>query len=353
MNASASDPYLHDFWYVAAHGAEIARGKTLARTLLGQQILLGRDNEGAVFALRDFCPHRGMPLRYGTFNGCEIECCYHGWRFATNGQCTSVPSLAPDEKVDIARIKTPSYPCREINGVIWVYMAQPGVRSTEIETQPWAMPMSEDARFYHVDSVTFPCGIDHAIIGLMDPSHGPFVHASWWWRSARSMHVKRKPFAPVAHGFRMLSHKPSSNSRAYKILVGGEVKTEITFQLPGIRVEHIQMGEKHRIVLLTALTPISENETRLHQYLFTTLPLLNALRPLLKPFGKAFIRQDLEIVRKQQEGLSSDHPALMLLGNADQQALWYYKLKREWLESRAEQRAFENRLPEKVLEWRS
>ena len=30
-----------------------------------------------------------------------------------------------------------------------------------------------------------PCNVDHGIIGLMDPAHGPFVHQAWWWRSAR------------------------------------------------------------------------------------------------------------------------------------------------------------------------
>ena len=28
-----------------------------------------------------------------------------------------------------------------------------------------------------------PCSVDHGIIGLMDPAHGPFVHQAWWWRS--------------------------------------------------------------------------------------------------------------------------------------------------------------------------
>src|SRR5688572_26152129 len=99
----AETPLLHNLWYVAAPSQQVKRGKTVAITLLGQQVLLGRDNDGEVFALRDFCPHRGMPLRYGSFDGKTIECCYHGWCFNTKGQCTEIPSLTPEDNADITR----------------------------------------------------------------------------------------------------------------------------------------------------------------------------------------------------------------------------------------------------------
>jgi phenylpropionate dioxygenase-like ring-hydroxylating dioxygenase large terminal subunit len=342
---------LYHFWYVASPGGKIKPGAMVPITLLGQQLILGRTSSGEVFALRDFCPHRGMPLRYGSFDGNEIECCYHGWCFGSDGVCTKIPSLAPGDKTDISRIKAMRYPCREVEGNIWVYVPAPGGRLPEMLPEIPVTPGPTGKKIYWVDSVRFPCHIDHAVIGLMDPSHGPFVHASWWWRTRRSMHLKEKKFAPVGQGFRMLSHAPSSNSRAYKIL-GGKPETEITFQLPGLRTEHITVGE-HHIVLLTALTPIDETATQLHQFMYTTIPLLNWIRPVLKPFGKAFIRQDLETVTKQMKGLRGDHPSLMLLGDADQQALWYYKLKKDCLASQQQNTPFENRLSEKTLRWYS
>lgn len=342
---------LYNLWYIAAPSAQVKRGKTVAITLLGQQVLLGRGSDGEVFALRDFCPHRGMPLSYGNFDGKVIECCYHGWCFDTKGQCTEIPSLVPEDNVDIARIKARAYPCREQDGAIWVYVPAPKTRAPEALPEIPSSPTPLSHPYSWVDSVLFPCDIDHAVIGLMDPSHGPFVHASWWWRTKRSMHQKQKQFAPFGLGFKMVSHKPSSNSRAYKIL-GGERTTEICFQLPGLRTEHITIG-RHHIVLLTALTPIDENNTMLHQFMYSTMPALNWLKPILSLFGKAFIRQDLDVVIKQQEGLTGDHPALMLLGDADAQALWYFKLKKDYLEAQAAGQAFENRVPEKVLRWRS
>lgn len=347
----AATELLRNFWYVATPSGQLARGKTMPVTILGEHILLGRDNKGHVFALKDFCPHRGIPLRYGSFDGCEVECCYHGWRFNTQGTCTSVPSLTSDSTQDISKIKTGTYPTAEADGVVWIYMA------TSAKLQPTlpppVMPAAIPGGFKVIDSVHMPCNVDHAVIGLMDPSHGPFVHKSWWWRTKKSMHEKAKQFAPREFGFRMVSHKPSSNSRAYRILGGaGERKTEIAFQLPGLRTEHITIGAK-TVVLLTALTPIDERHTVLHQFFYTNIGLMNALLPLLKLFGKAFIAQDVKVVKMQMEGLQEGHPPLMLLGDADAQALWYFRLKKEALAATAESRAFENPLKERVLRWRS
>ena len=343
--------FLYNLWYIAAPGIQVPKGATLAKTILGQDVLLGRDKNGMVFALRDFCPHRGIPLRYGKFDGENVECCYHGWCFNTAGQCTKIPSLLPDDTTDISRIKTPSYPCHEVDGNIWVFIPPPKTKPPEQLPDVPSAPVAMRAGYFHVDSVVFPCALDHAVIGLMDPSHGPFVHASWWWRSRRSMHVKQKQFAPHGLGFQMVRHAPSSNSRAYKIL-GGQRSTEITFQLPGLRTEHIMIGDRH-VVLLTALTPIDEQHTELHQFMYTDIGFINALRPLLTRFGKAFIRQDLDIVIKQQEGLKGGNPTLMLLGDSDAQALWYYKLKKDYLESQANGMPFVNRIPEKLLRWQS
>lgn len=339
---------LRNFWYVAAPAGDLARGKTKPLTILGEQILFGRDKDGRVFALKDFCPHRGMPLRYGNFDGCEVECCYHGWKFNTQGTCTSIPSLI-EEKTDISKIKTGTYPCHEADGLIWVYMSENAKLQPTLP--PPTMPGTIAGGFKHIETVHFPCNIDHAVIGLMDPSHGPFVHQSWWWRTQKSMHEKSKQFAPREFGFKMVSHKPSSNSRAYKIL-GGDRQTEIAFQLPGLRTEHITIGKKE-IVLLTALTPVDDRNTVLHQFFYSNIGFVNALLPILKPFGKAFIQQDLKVVKMQQEGLQPGHPPLMLMGDADAQALWYFRLKKEYLASLSDNRPFENPLKERTLRWRS
>src|SRR3989344_5891690 len=93
-------------------------------------------------------------------------------------------------------------------------------------------------------------------------------------------------FGAVSFGFRMKRHEPSKNSKAYKIL-GGEPTTEITFTLPGTRVEHIQVGTKS-FFSMTALMPISENRTQVIQMAFWNIPWLNLAKPLVTSFGHHF-----------------------------------------------------------------
>src|SRR5947209_20414383 len=95
-------------------------------------------------------------------------------------------------------------------------------------------------------SCELPSHIDHGIIGLMDPAHGPFVHQSWFWRSKRSIHEKAKQFEPIPNGFRMSRHEPSSNSAPYQLLTrmtGAPVTTTIDFILPNMRTEEIRSGK--------------------------------------------------------------------------------------------------------------
>ncbi|HEY1795719.1 MAG TPA: aromatic ring-hydroxylating dioxygenase subunit alpha [Stellaceae bacterium] len=338
---------LREAWYYAAPTRSVRRGRLFARVMLGEPIVLGRAADGTPFALRDICPHRGMPLSAGTFDGCEIECCYHGWRFATDGACTTIPSIASEQKIDRGPLAVPRYKAREVQGNIWVYLGAAPETAPDI---PVIEGFASDATPGIVEQVAFAASIDDAVVGLMDPAHGPFVHRAWWWRGRHSIHEKAKPFVPSPWGFTMARHAPSSNSRAYKIL-GGGTDTEIAFRLPSVRVEHIRAG-RHAVCNLTAITPIDDKTSEINHCIYWTAPWLGALKPLALPFVRAFLRQDRDIMEKQQTGLRYN-PTLSLIDDADTQARWYYRLKREYRRALAEGRRFENPVEAKTLRWRS
>jgi phenylpropionate dioxygenase-like ring-hydroxylating dioxygenase large terminal subunit len=184
----------------------------------------------------------------------------------------------------------------------------------------------------------------------MDPAHGPFVHRAWWWRSRRSVHEKTKAFAPSPWGFTMSRHAPSSNSRAYRLL-GGAPETEIAFRLPSVRIEQIRTG-RHRVTNLTALTPIDDAVTEVNHCVYWNAPWLSMMKPLLRPYVRAFLRQDRDIMEMQQQGLRYG-PVLSLIDDADTQARWYYRLKQEYRRARAEARPFDNPVKPRTLRWRS
>ncbi len=337
---------LREMWYYAIPADRLKPGRTLAKTLLGERVLLGRTREGSAFALRDICPHRGIPLSDGRFDGREIECCYHGWRFDAAGRCTAIPSLVADQKFELGRIAVDAYPVREAQGNIWVFFGRDPGAAPEIPLLPGIGARGPDL----FESVRLPCAVDHAVVGLMDPAHGPFVHRSWWWRRRGSIHEKSKAFAASPYGFTMLRHAPSSNSNAYRLL-GGSPETEIVFRLPGVRTEHITVG-RHHVVNLTAVTPLDDTECQVNHAIYWTIPLLSALKPLLRPYVRTFLNQDRAIMIRQREGLKHN-PTLALIDDADTQARWYYRLKAEYGRATSEGRPFVNPVKDRVLHWRS
>src|SRR5688572_31034191 len=77
--------FLKNLWYFAMHGSFLKQGKLVAKEILGEKIVFGRDENDQPFALKDNCPHRGVPLSQGWYDGKVLQCCYHGWKFDHTG----------------------------------------------------------------------------------------------------------------------------------------------------------------------------------------------------------------------------------------------------------------------------
>jgi phenylpropionate dioxygenase-like ring-hydroxylating dioxygenase large terminal subunit len=347
--------YLLDCWHFAALGLDLKPGGLQRCELLGEPVLLGRTRGGEVYALRDICPHRAAPLSAGRLtrddSGAEaVECPYHGWLFRTDGVCSKIPSMVEDQGLDVERIRVRRFPVAESQGLVFVWMASDPRAEAVPDHQPPVFPGVVGGKPKLVDRMDFDVHVDHAVVGLMDPAHGPYVHAQWWWRSSKSQHAKAKRFAPVEAGFAMVRHEPSSNSRAYTIL-GGEPLTEITFRLPSLRWEHIAVGRR-QVLSLTCLTPVNANRTRITQIVWSDHPVFAFIKPFFAAGARAFLRQDGHMVNLQNQGLKYD-PSLLWIDDADRQAKWYQALKREWTASRKDGRPFVNPVQETVLKWRS
>jgi len=358
INQTVGAEMLRGFWYPAAQSARVRGQKLLGAQLLGEPLAIGRDADGRVFVLRDVCPHRGMPLSEGHFDGKAVECSYHGWQFEPHtGQCQVIPSLTSDSKLKVERIFCGSYPCEEKDGYVWVYMPdQParGPRSQAISNAPELAKFSGQYRIARLEA-EMPSNVDNGIIGLMDPAHGPFVHQSWWWRSRRSIQEKQKIFEPIPYGFRMRAHSPSANSGAYKLLriYKEPITTTIDFVLPNHRLEIIRCGP-YWFSSRATVTPVTADRCRLDfcaaWNLFRWVPFV---MPIYRHFARQFIAQDTRTMEKQAVGLR-DHPSLMLIDDSDRPARWYFQLKKAWLDSRRSGAPFEHPLSEPVtLRWRS
>ncbi|WP_448532631.1 Rieske 2Fe-2S domain-containing protein [Parathermosynechococcus lividus] len=357
MNTPGTTVSLHDFgnflrdiWYFGLPSADLKPKQFKAKVILGEPILFGRTSDGTPFALRNLCPHRGIPLHYGHFEGDEVICPYHGWRFNRHGHCTLIPSLTSDSDVDPKQFGVLSYPVREAQGNLWIYMPVKERQTPEPALEVPLVPgFSATTWPQAVQKFIFPGHLDQVFINFMDPAHAPFVHGAWWWRTRGKLFEKAKTFDPSPYGFTMRRHPLLRKSWAHHIL-GGHPEVEIIYRLPGIRIE-TNYTDRHTFCFLITLTPINEHQTELTSIFYWTFPWLAPLKPLLAPFAREFINQDLRIVAKQSEGLAYN-PPLTLIKEADNQAKWYYQIKREYAKAIQEGREFVNPMKTQVLRWR-
>ena len=157
-------------WYVAALAWEL-QDKPLARTLLGQPLVLFRDANGQPAALEDRCCHRALPLSNGTLEAGHLRCGYHGLLFDSAGQCIEIPG---QEKIP-GKARVQAFHLQERDQIIWFWHASP---EHPIPThEPPAYPVHSSGEYlfegdvYHYDA---PYQLIHD--NLMDLSHLGYVH---------------------------------------------------------------------------------------------------------------------------------------------------------------------------------
>ena len=136
--------------------------------------------------------------------------------------------------------------------------------------QPYKLPFSTKNAIIDYSCI-LECNIDHAVIGLIDPAHGPYVHKQWWWRSPKKIHDKVKHFEPYfLFGFHHETALPHHQTVLPTSYLEANPLTEIVFQIPGFRTEEIKIGKK-TLLSITIVTPISASKTEIRQIFFTDL----------------------------------------------------------------------------------
>ena len=113
--------FLKNAWYAATWAKDLPAGAPIAKTLLGEPVVLFRTASGAPVALEDRCCHRAAPLSRGVCLEETIECGYHGLQYDATGACVHIPGqtyIPPD-----ARVRT--YPVCERWSTVWIWMGDP------------------------------------------------------------------------------------------------------------------------------------------------------------------------------------------------------------------------------------
>jgi phenylpropionate dioxygenase-like ring-hydroxylating dioxygenase large terminal subunit len=165
---------MRHYWQPAALVEELEGPRPVkAVRLLGEDLVLFRDEAGRYGLLHRHCPHRGADLAYGRCEDGGLRCSFHGWLFDATGQCRETP--AEPEGSPLARnVRQLAYPVVEKAGVLWAYMGPGGL--------PRAPAFPAFDCFVAPDTHTFAfkglweCNWLQALEVGIDPAHASYLH---------------------------------------------------------------------------------------------------------------------------------------------------------------------------------
>ncbi|MEM7348863.1 MAG: aromatic ring-hydroxylating dioxygenase subunit alpha [Chloroflexota bacterium] len=163
--------FMRRYWQPAALIDELPPERPVkAVRLLGENLVLFKDEQGGYGLMQQHCPHRAADLAYGRLEDGGLRCTFHGWLFNAQGKCLEQPPEPIGSKY-FQKVDLVSYPVVEKNGILWTYMG-PG--------RPPAFPAFDCFEAPNDYVFAFKGFVDCNWLQVLevgiDPSHASFLH---------------------------------------------------------------------------------------------------------------------------------------------------------------------------------
>jgi phenylpropionate dioxygenase-like ring-hydroxylating dioxygenase large terminal subunit len=317
MTESALALRLRDYWYIAAESRAL-RASPIHRTILGEHVVLFRDERGNPAALRDRCAHRNMRLSAGKVRDGRIECPYHGWTYSRDGACVGIPSLDVRSQVaggrsqegnddqscdprpatrDLIMPRIDAFPAIERDGFVWIWMGS-------------AEPSREPFRFEHAGergwttfrmTTRFEASAFACLENFLDVPHTVYVHGGWF--RSRSPRLTRARVRTEADGaVAEFDEEPERQSVVARLLFPKRGKLTHTdrFVMPSTSRVDYSFGPNRHFIITSQCTPAGELETDVYTVITFRFGAISPLvRLYFEPLSRRILRQDIDILREQ------------------------------------------------------
>ncbi len=258
-------------WYVAAFANELGN-EPVKVTMLGADLVLFRDTDGAPCCISNVCPHRGSSLAEGMlYKDGTLACPFHGWRFNGSGECTLVPSRR-DHAVQVVapRARTDAYATAEKYGLIWVCLGdEPESASPLFDMPEWGRDefrFTTNAEIWEADYHT-------AKFTNLDYVHLPVVHGILFQGNENPIQAPEHHVTATEHGFQSVMRvNPAPSEGVWSEMrdAGAKVESVLKFFVPGLtlrgQVEIGGIGSGKFNIFYEFTTPIDEHRTMMRHY---------------------------------------------------------------------------------------
>ncbi len=162
---------LRRYWQPAGLVEELDGDRPLkAVRLMGEDLVLFRDDTGRYGLVGRRCSHRGVDLKFARIEDGGLRCPLHGWLYDVSGRCLEQPAEPPGGNFR-AKIRHTAYPCREVNGIVFAYLG-PGEAPMLAGFDCFVAPDSHAFAFKGL----IECNWLQAHEVGIDPAHASFLH---------------------------------------------------------------------------------------------------------------------------------------------------------------------------------
>jgi phenylpropionate dioxygenase-like ring-hydroxylating dioxygenase large terminal subunit len=292
------DPFLN-YWYVACESKELQKESPLARTILGETIVLFRDENGQPVALQDRCPHRNFKLSKGAVkNGC-LRCPYHGWTLNAQAEVINVPAEGPNQKKTNAR-HTKLYATLEKDDFIYVFLGE----KPETAPRPFSMPKYKEPGFKTVRLFNvFKNNVLNCAENYVDVPHTVFVHNKIF-RVSRQEKVEAT--VERRDGSVIIDYQKETDNFGWFSWFLNPSKKPIKhtdhFHSPNVTSVEYIFGPQREFYISSHCTPVSATETHVYTDLTFNFGAFNLIAaPFVRYQGQSVIDQDIEVLGTQME----------------------------------------------------
>jgi phenylpropionate dioxygenase-like ring-hydroxylating dioxygenase large terminal subunit len=321
---------LKNSWYVLAECSAVGTAPIKVRALGQDLVVFRRVSDHKVVVLSNACVHRMGSLAHGTVVGDCVRCPYHGWTYADDGACTSIPANPAGAAIP-KKARVDSYPVEERYGWIWAFLGD--LPEPERPPLPPLPELDEPGLRAVRGEFTWAAHYARVVENTVDIAHTPFLHA-------RSFGNAERPVMPdyeVEVGECSLSITVSLEAPAPKGLAkllwrGGQNRVTLAIHMPSVNRLETMFTNGWRMVILFAHLPVDE---------YTTLTRFIQLRSFMRsPLADGLARRfSLRILEEDRATVESQHPSVMptapgaeLGTRSDALSIAYRKLRAEYVE---------------------
>ena len=311
---------LQNFWYATVPTQKLADGPKPFR-ILGQDVVLFLDADGAPAALEDRCCHRTAKLSKGWIKGGNIVCGYHGWEYDRDGKLVNIPQFPFEQAVPDARAK--SFRAKERYGYVWVCLGEPQQDIPEVseETTP-------GFRRIHQFDDSWNCSALRMMENSFDNAHFAFVHKGTFGDinqpKPEKYEITETDYGFVAETIVDVRNPPIAARITGTTEPWTKRKMRNQWFLPFCRTMNVEYPSGLKHVVFNSATPIDDKSIRLIQILFRNDREEDCSTAELIAWDKAIIEEDRDILestdpdaivdmgRKLEMHMPSDRPGMLM-----------------------------------------